>query len=97
MRLLERVGLVGDAELEERAPLHDGLGPRRLRDAGELDHDPAVAHLLDERLGDAELVDPLPQHRERQVEIALRVGRDLLGLVELEGEVHARPGDRVPA
>ena len=87
-RLLQRLGLVGDPELEEGAPLHDGLGPGGLGDAGQLDHDPGVAHLLDQRLGDAELVDALPQHGEREIEVALGIGRDLLGLVELEGEVH---------
>ena len=87
-RLLERAGLVGDAELQERAALHDGLGAGGLGDAGQLDDDAAVAHLLDERLGHAELVDALAQHGEGKVEIALGVGRDLLRLVELEGEVH---------
>ena len=38
---------------------------------------------------DAELVDPLAEHRERQVEVPLGIGRDLLRLIELEGEVHA--------
>ena len=45
--------------------------------------------LLHHRLGDAELVDPLPEHGEREVDVAARVGRDPLALVELEGEVHA--------
>ena len=38
---------------------------------------------------DAELVDALAKHGERKVEVALGIGRDLLRLVELEGEMHA--------
>ena len=64
------------------------LGPRRIVDAGQLHHDPLVAHLLDHRLGDAELVDALPEHGEGEIEVALGIGGDLLGLVELQGEVH---------
>ena len=88
-RAIEGAGLVGDAELEEGALLDDGPGALGIGDAGELDHDAVIADLLDDRLGDAELVDALAEHGEGQVDVLLRVGRDLLRLVELEGEVHA--------
>ena len=88
-RAVERAGLVGDAELEEGALLHDRAGALRVGDAGELDHDAVIADLLDQRLGDAELVDALAEHGEGQVDVLLGIGRDLLRLVELEGEVHA--------
>ena len=65
------------------------LGPLGVVDAGKLHHDPLVADLLDHRLGDAELVDALPEHREGEVDVALGIGRDLLRLVELQREVHA--------
>src|SRR5262249_13356597 len=80
---------VGDLELEERAALHDRLRPGRVADTGELDHDAVVADLLDDWFLDAELVDTLAEHREREVEIPLGIGRHLLALVELEREVHA--------
>ena len=58
-------------------------------DPGQLHHDPLVAHLLDHGLGDAELVDALAQHGQREVEVPLGIGGDLLGLIQLQGEVHA--------
>ena len=88
-RLLQRAGLVGDAELEEGAPLDDRLGARGIGDAGQLDHDAVVARLLHQGLLDAELVDPLPEDRQRQIQVALGIGGDLLRLVELERQVHA--------
>src|SRR5262249_19586632 len=41
------------------------LGPPRVLDPGELDQDPVLALLLDGRLGDAELVDAVPDRLER--------------------------------
>jgi hypothetical protein len=87
-RFLQRVGLVGDAELEEGAPLHDGLGAGGVVDPRELDHDAVVAHHLGDGLGDAELVHPLAEDGERQIQIPLGIGRHLLRLVQLQGQVH---------
>ena len=87
--LLQRVGLVGDPELEERAPLDDGLGAAGSvmpASSTTIRQSPGLLH---QRLLDAELVDPLAQHRERQIEVPLGIGGDLLRLVELEGQVHA--------
>ena len=53
-----RVGaLVDQLELEQRGLADEGLGPRRILHARELDQDAVLALLLDGRLGDAELVD----------------------------------------
>jgi hypothetical protein len=88
-RLFQRSGLVGDLEFEECAPLHDAFGPGGIGDTGQLNHDPVVPHLLDQRLLHPELVDPLPQDGERQIEVLLGIGGHLLGLIQLEGEMHA--------
>ena len=45
--------------------------------------------LLHQGLLDPELVDALAQHGEREIEVPLGIGRHLLRLIELEGEVHA--------
>jgi hypothetical protein len=87
--LLQRCRLVGDLELEKRAPLHDSLSPGGVGNAGELHHDAVVSDLLDHGLLDPELINSLAQHGQGQVQILLRVGGDLLGLVELEGQVHS--------
>ena len=61
---------------------------------GELDDDPVVAGLLDHRLGDAELVDALPEHGQREVDVALGVGRDAAGSGRARGRGACRPGGR---
>ena len=53
--------VVGQPELEGRGGPEDLLGARGVLHAGQLDHDPAFALLLDHRLGDAELVDAVAQ------------------------------------
>ena len=88
-RLVERARPVGDAELEERRLLDDVHGALRIPDAGELDDDALVADLLDHRLLHAELVHPLAQHGEGEVDVARHVAGDPAALVELEPEVHA--------
>jgi len=56
--------------------------------AGELDDDPVVPLLLHERLGDAELVDAVPQHLHRAVERVLHLFVAQVRAVELKDEVH---------
>ncbi len=87
--LSKRAGPIGDPELEEGRLLDDVHGALRIPDAGELDDDPLVAHLLDHRLLHAELVDALPEHGEGQVDVARDVAGDPVRLVEFEPEVHA--------
>src|SRR5690606_22752080 len=62
-----------------------------LADPGQLDDDPVVADLLDQRLRDAELVDPRADDLQRPIgRVHLRfVGQRPLGVRHLEREVHA--------
>ncbi|PKL93865.1 MAG: hypothetical protein CVV20_01490 [Gemmatimonadetes bacterium HGW-Gemmatimonadetes-1] len=86
--VLECAGLVGDHEFEESRLCHDRLGSGRVGDAGELDDDSLVADSLDHRLGHAELVDPLAQNGEREIDVPGRVRGYPHRLVEFETEVH---------
>ena len=70
------------------------LGPRRVVDAGQLHHDPLVAHLLDHRLGDAELVDALPEHGEREIEVVRSDRRRPAWTGRAPGRGASRPGGR---
>jgi hypothetical protein len=88
-RLVERARPVRDAELQERRLLDDVHGPLGIPDAGELDHDPLVAHLLDHRFLHAELVHPLAEHGQGEVDVPRDVAGDPVRLVEFEAEVHA--------
>src|SRR5690606_28160314 len=56
--------------------------------AGQFDDDPVAPDLLNHRLGDPEFVDALPEHGQRQVNVATYIRRDALGLVELKTQVH---------
>ncbi len=61
-RRLERAGFVVDhADFERRGAAEDVLGARRVLHAGQLHDDAVGALLLDDRLGDAELVDAVAQ------------------------------------
>ena len=51
--------VVNHAELQRRGGPENLLRPGGVLDAGQLDDDPVLALLLDDRLGDAELVDPV--------------------------------------
>ena len=65
MRRLERAGIVVDhADLERRGAAEDVLGPRGVLHARQLHDDAVAALLLDDRLGDAELVDAVAQDRD---------------------------------
>ena len=64
-RRFERAGVVVDhADLERRGAAEDVLGARRVLHARELHHHAVGALLLDDRLGDAELVDAVAQDRD---------------------------------
>ena len=64
-RLLERAGvLVDHADFERRGAAEDVLGARGVLHAGQLHDDAVGALLLDDRLGDAELVDAVAQDRD---------------------------------
>ena len=61
----ERARIVVDhADLERRRAAEDVLRPRRVLHARKLHDDPVGALLLDDRLGDAELVDAVAQDRD---------------------------------
>ncbi len=87
--LVQGLRLVGNLELQERGLLHHRFGTLGIVDARELDDDAVVADLLHDRLGDAELVDARADDLERAIERIAHVGHRLLGLVDLEREVHA--------
>jgi hypothetical protein len=70
--------LVSDAELEERLPLHDLDGALAVINAGQLDDDPVVAGLLDDRLGHAEFVDTRANDLERAFDRVFLVGHGTL-------------------
>ncbi len=86
---IQRAGLVGQTEFEEGGLLDDPFGATRVGDPGQLHHDPLTADLLDEGLGDPELVGPFPQHLNCPFDVLRGIGGHLVRLVELEGQVHA--------
>ncbi len=87
-RLLQRVGLVGDLELEERRAFDELRRALRVIDPRKLDDDPVGADLLDDRLGHAELVDAVAHDLERALDRLFLVRDGLPGFVDLEREVH---------
>ncbi len=107
-RGIEGAGRVVDhADFERCGAAEDVLGLGRVLHAGQLDDDAVGALLLDDRLGDAELVDPVVQRRDvllqREFAQALdrfrleRGDQPRLGRVALFGEDQVRlaVGDRV--
>jgi hypothetical protein len=88
-RTLEGARLVGDAELEERLPLHDLDRALAVVDAGQLDDDAIVARLLHDGLRDAELVDSGADDLERAIDRIGLIGNRALGLVDFERQVHS--------
>jgi hypothetical protein len=82
-----------DLELKERSPLDHVLGAPliRLRGARKLDHDALLTHLLDHRLGHAELVDPGADHAQRAVDriLPLLGGQCRRRIGDLQGEMSA--------
>jgi hypothetical protein len=86
---LKRLGAIGDLELQERGFGDDRLGAFRIIDAGQLDHESVSADLLHHRLGDAELIDALTDHLQGAIERLRLVCDRLLGLVDLERQMHA--------
>src|SRR5690606_1308305 len=77
--------------LQEGRPLDDFLRPALLADPWQLHDDPIAADLLDQRLGDTELVDPGADDLQRPVgRVHLRFrSQRALGVRHLEREVHA--------
>ena len=96
-RLLERLRLVGDLELEERLLLDELARALRILDARDLDDDAIVALLLHDRLGDAEPFDARAHRLQRAIDrFGLLVGgMRLLRVVDLEREI--RPALEVEA
>jgi hypothetical protein len=80
---------VGDAELEERRPLHDLLGAGRVAEAGKLHHDPVGPHALHQRLGHAELVDPGADHGQGALQRVGGIRHLPAALVNLQRQVNA--------
>src|SRR5206468_9503319 len=77
-----------ELELEERRLADQLLRALPVEEAGELDQDAVVALLLKRGLGDAELVDSIPDDLHRLVDRVLGFRRAQLGLIDLEQEVH---------
>src|SRR5262252_7274791 len=77
-----------ELELEERGLADQLLRTLLIEKAGELDQDAIVALLLDRRLGDAELVDSVPDDLHGLIDCVLRLGRTELRLIDLEEEIH---------
>ena len=75
---LDVASVVNHAELEGRGGAEDFLGARGVLDARELDDDAVGALALDKRLGDAELVDTVPDDVDVLVD---SVGLELLETV----------------
>ncbi len=87
--LFERLRLVGDLELEEGALLYDGHGALWVVDARQLDNDLAVAALLNDRLGDTELVDAGSDDLDGAIERLGSIRHRAFRLIDLEREVHS--------
>ena len=80
-----------DLELEESGALDDRLRSVGVIDTGQLDDDPFGTHLLNRRLANTELVDPVADGRQRSLD---RIGLGLGGeravwVVDLDGQMHA--------
>jgi hypothetical protein len=86
---LQRLRLIGDLEFQERGFLDHILGTARVVDARKLDDDAVIARLLDQRLGNTELVDAGPDHLESAVDCLTLVGDHAFRFVDLQREVHA--------
>src|SRR5262249_30193614 len=86
---LERLGLVGDLELEERLLLDELARALGVLNAGNLHDDAIVTLLLDDRFGNAEAVDTRANRLQRALDgLGPLVRSDgLLGVVDLEREV----------
>ena len=98
VRRLEEGGLVGGGAGLDELPLQDGgdldelLDPLGVVDAGQLDDDLVRALPLDERLGDAESVDPVV---DRLLGLADRLVAEELDDERLEGQVGPVAGEAV--
>jgi hypothetical protein len=77
-----------ELELEQRGLADQLLRALGVGEAGELHRDPILALDLDERLGDAELVDAVVDDLARALDRVLRLGRRESRLVHFEQELH---------
>ena len=87
-RFLQRLGLVGYLEFQERRFLDDVLGALWIVDAGKLDDDAVVASLLHDGLGNPELVDAVANDLERVVDGLALVRYRTLRVIDFKREVH---------
>lgn len=80
---------VGDAELEERGPLHDLPGARRVAHAGQLHYDPVVPHPLHQGLRHAEFVNARADDAQGALQRVPRVCHLAAALVHFQRQVNA--------